>query len=74
MTRIYISDQGSDRNDGLTKGTPIYSWKRVRKLFSGHIEICVDSAATRKRLMRELGRVPINRQPNVGVSPDQIPH
>jgi hypothetical protein len=31
MTRIYISDHGSDSNDGLTKRTPIYSWKRARK-------------------------------------------
>src|SRR6185295_13595718 len=32
MTRIYISDHGSDSNDGLTRRTPIYSWKRARKL------------------------------------------
>jgi hypothetical protein len=54
MTRIYISDHGSDKNDGLSKETPLCSWKRARKLFSGHIEISVDSASTRKRLMKEL--------------------
>jgi hypothetical protein len=54
MTRIYVSENGSDKNDGLTKQTPIYSWKRARKLFPGHMEISVDSASTRKRLMREL--------------------
>jgi hypothetical protein len=53
MTRIYMSE-GSDKNDGLTKQTPIYSWKRATKLFPGHIEISVDSASTRKRLMNEL--------------------
>ena len=53
MTRIYISDHGSDRNDGLTERTPIYSWKRARKL-TGHLEIRADSASTRRRLMKEL--------------------
>jgi hypothetical protein len=53
MTRIYLSDLGSDKNDGLTKQTPIYSWKRARKI-SSHMEISVDSVSTRKRLMKEL--------------------
>jgi hypothetical protein len=48
MARIYVSESGRDKNDGPTKQTPIYSWKRARKI-SGHIEITVDSAATRKR-------------------------
>jgi len=55
MTRIYISDSGSDRNDGLTRQTPIYSWKRARKLASAHLELSADSASTRRRLMREIG-------------------
>jgi len=54
MTRIYISDHGSDRNDGLTERTPIYSWKRARKLVVGHLEISVESVSARKRLFREL--------------------
>ena len=45
MTRIYISEQGSDKNDGLTKRTPIVSWKRAKKLYAGHLEISVDSAS-----------------------------
>jgi hypothetical protein len=53
MTRIYVSELGNDKNDGLTKKTPIYSWKRARQI-SGHMEISVDSASTRKRLMKEL--------------------
>jgi len=53
MTRIYISELGSDKNDGLTRQTPIYSWKRARKI-SSHMEISVDSVLTRKRLMKEL--------------------
>jgi hypothetical protein len=56
MTRIYISDHGCDKNDGLTQQTAIYSWKRARKLFTGHMEISLDSTMTRKRLMREIQR------------------
>jgi hypothetical protein len=54
MTRIYLSDYGSDKNDGLTKQTAIYSWKKARRLFAGHMEISVDNAMTRKRLMKEI--------------------
>jgi hypothetical protein len=54
MTRLYISDSGSDKNDGLTKRTPIYSWKRASRLAAGHLEISVDSASTKKRLVSEL--------------------
>ena len=43
-------------NDGLTRETAIYSWKKARKLFAGHIEIKVDSTATRRRLMEEIER------------------
>jgi hypothetical protein len=53
MTRIYISEFGNDKNDGLTKQRPIYSLKKARKIY-GHMEISVDSASTRKRLMNEL--------------------
>src|SRR6187399_853298 len=35
---------GSDKNDGRTRQTPIYSWKRASKL-AGHLEISVDSAS-----------------------------
>jgi hypothetical protein len=54
VTRIYIGENGSDKNDGLTKRTPIYSWKRAKKIIVGHVEISVDSASTRKRVVREL--------------------
>ena len=57
MTRIYISERGNDRNDGLTPDSPIYSWKRARKLFTGHMEINPESAATRKRLMQEIEKL-----------------
>ena len=38
MTRIYISDAGDDRNDGLTRETAIYSWQRAVKLCDGNTE------------------------------------
>jgi hypothetical protein len=61
MTRIYVSENGSDRNDGLTRESAIYSWKRARKLLSGHLEINVDSASARKRLMAEMKKPKKNR-------------
>ena len=36
MTLIYISNDGDDKNDGLTVATPIRSWNRV-------IELCEDN-------------------------------
>ena len=57
MTRIYISERGSDRNDGLTRETAIHSWKKARQLANAYMEISVDGSATRKRLIHEmLGR------------------
>jgi hypothetical protein len=32
MTRVYISDNGGDQNDGRTRETAIYSWTRAVKL------------------------------------------
>jgi hypothetical protein len=61
MTRIYISENGSDKNDGLTRGSAIYSWRRARKLPTGHLEINVDSASARKRLIAEMQKPKKNR-------------
>ena len=38
MNRIYISDHGDDKNDGRTRETAIYSWKRAIKLCDGNAE------------------------------------
>jgi hypothetical protein len=56
VTRIYISEHGSDTNDGLTKRTPIYSWTRASKLAAGHLEISVDSASRTHPSSRERPR------------------
>jgi hypothetical protein len=72
MTRIYISERGSDRNDGLTRETAIYSWKRARRLSTRYVEVHTDSPATRKRLMQEDVRVKakakegLNEKPRTG--------
>ena len=61
MTRIYISENGSDKNDGLTRERAIHSWRRARKLPTSHLEISVDSALARKRLMAEMQKPKKNR-------------
>ena len=53
MTRIYISDAGDDRNDGLTRETAIYSWQRAVKLCDGNTETnLMQGDATLERLVR----------------------
>jgi hypothetical protein len=55
MTRIYISDVGDDRNDGLTRKTAIYSWQRAVKLCDGSTETnLIQNDATLERLVGEI--------------------
>ena len=55
MTRIYISDAGDDRNDGLTRETAIYSWQRAVKLCDGNTESnLIQNDATLERLVGEI--------------------
>jgi hypothetical protein len=57
LTRIYISDFGDDRNDGLTKKTAIYSWQRAVKLCDGNTEShLMQGDATLQRLKEEVER------------------
>ena len=49
MTRIYISDDGDDRNDGLSKETAIYSWQRAVKLCDGNTDRLSFSHSTKSR-------------------------
>jgi hypothetical protein len=39
MNRIYIGEHGDDKNDGRSRETPIYSWKRAVKLCDGNSEM-----------------------------------
>jgi hypothetical protein len=57
MTRIYISDFGDDKNDGLTRETAIHSWQRAVKLCDGNSETnLMQGEATLRRLTREIQR------------------
>ena len=57
MTRIYISDVGDDRNDGLTRETAIYSWQRAVKLCDGNKETnLMQGDATLQRLIEEIAK------------------
>jgi hypothetical protein len=57
MNRIYISDHGDDKNDGHTRETAIYSWKRAIKLCDGNAEAhLMQGDATLQRLAQEIER------------------
>jgi hypothetical protein len=34
MQQIFVSNSGKDENDGLTRQTPVRSWKRVKGVLS----------------------------------------
>jgi hypothetical protein len=57
MTRIYISNAGDDRNDGLTRKTAIYSRQRAVQLCDGNAETnLVQGDATLERLVGEIAK------------------
>ena len=57
MTRIYISDGGDDRNDGLTRETAICSWQRAVKLCDGNTGTnLMQNDATLERLVEEISK------------------
>ena len=57
MTRIYISDAGDDRNDGLTRETAIYSWQQAVKLCDGNTDTnLIQNDATLERLVGEIAK------------------
>ena len=56
MRKIYVSDNGNDKNDGLTGKTPIRSWQRFIQLCEGNDEIIImgDADSGRMRLIAEI--------------------
>jgi hypothetical protein len=57
MNRIYISDHGDDKNDGRTRETAIYSWKRAIELCDSNAEAnLMQGDATLQRLTEEIER------------------
>jgi hypothetical protein len=54
MHTIYVSNDGSDQNDGLSVKTPIHSWKRYMTLSRGNYALhLMEGDATFKRLKEE---------------------
>jgi hypothetical protein len=58
MRKIYVSDAGNDKDDGLTEKTPIRSWQRFIQLCEGNDEIIImGNAETGKmRLIAEIDK------------------
>ena len=55
MTLIYISNDGDDKNDGLTIATPVRSWERVMALCDGNNEmVMMEGRSTIERLEGEI--------------------
>ena len=58
MRKIYVSDTGNDKSDGLTKTTPIRSWQRFMHLCEGNDEIIImgDADTGQMRLIAEIDK------------------
>jgi hypothetical protein len=57
MRKIYVSDSGQDKNDGLTSTTPIRSWQRFIELCAGNDEIIImGTDKVRMRLIAEIDK------------------
>jgi hypothetical protein len=54
MAEIYISNQGTDENDGLSPATAIRSLRRALSLGDEQTEFCVVGVATLERLAGEV--------------------
>ena len=56
MPEIFISDHGDDKNDDLTKQSPIRSWERYLKLKTANDQITIlsDPEKTIRRLRKEI--------------------
>ena len=58
MRKIYVSDGGNDKDDGLSEKTPIRSWKRFIQLCEGNDEVIImgDADTGRMRLIAEIDK------------------
>jgi hypothetical protein len=58
MRKIYVSDSGNDKCDGLTGKTPIRSWQRFIQLCEGNDEIIImgDADTGKMRLIAEIDK------------------
>jgi hypothetical protein len=56
LQTIYVSNQGNDAADGLTRETAVHSWARCKDLCTGnHALMLLEGEATLIRLNGELG-------------------
>ena len=57
LRKIYVSDSGDDKDNGLTSKTPVRSWQRFIELCEGNDEIIIMGADTvRMRLIAEIDK------------------
>jgi hypothetical protein len=55
MQQIFVSNGGNDENDGLTRQTPVRSWKRVKALCKGNNEMfLMEGDTTLMRLKKQM--------------------
>ena len=54
MQRVYVSDKGDDKNDGLSLEAPIKSLKRLCVLWSGRELVLMEGRETFNRLVDEM--------------------
>jgi hypothetical protein len=58
MRKIYVSDTGDDKNDGLADTAPIRSWERFIQLCEGNDEVVImgNTATGKMRLIAEIDK------------------
>jgi hypothetical protein len=55
-TVVYISDLGSDQNDGMTQTDAVHSWSRASHIAANDAEFRFVGLATLRRIVDELER------------------
>lgn len=58
MRKIYVSDSGNDKDNGLTQKTPVRSWQRFIQLCEGNDEIIImgDADTGKMKLIAEIDK------------------
>jgi hypothetical protein len=54
MHQVYVSDEGDDKNDGLSPEAPVKSLKRLCVLWSGRQLVLMEGRETFNRLVDEM--------------------
>src|SRR5262245_5083717 len=54
VQQVYVSDSGDDKNDGLSRETPIKSLKRLCVLWSGRELVLMEGRESFNRLVDEM--------------------